>query len=45
MVDFRQLRGYDFTIKAEVVELVDTPGSGSGGGNFVGVRLPPSAPE
>ncbi len=28
---------------AEVVKLVDTPGSGSGEGNFVGVRLPPSA--
>ena len=30
--------------KAEVVELVDTLGSGSSGGDPVGVRVPPSAP-
>ena len=30
--------------KAEVVELADAPGSGSGGRNPVGVRIPPSAP-
>ncbi len=29
---------------AEVVELADTLGSGSSGGNSVGVRIPPSAP-
>ena len=31
--------------RAEVVELVDTLGSGSSEGNLVGVRLSPSAPE
>ena len=30
---------------AEVVELADTPDSGSGGGNPVGVQIPPSAPS
>ena len=30
---------------AEVVELVDTLGSGSSGGDPVGVRVPPSAPS
>ncbi len=29
---------------AGVVELVDTPGLGPGGGNALGVRVPPPAP-
>ncbi len=32
------------TLRAEVVELVDTQGSGPCGGNTVGVRVPSSAP-
>ena len=32
-------------LHAEVVELVDTLGSGSSGGSPVGVRLSPSAPS
>ena len=32
------------TLRAEVVELVDTLGSGSSGGSSVGVRVSPSAP-
>ena len=32
-------------MQAEVAELADAPGSGPGGGNTVGVRLPTSAPS
>ena len=35
---------YMFLFLAEVVELVDTLGSGSSGGYPVGVRVSPSAP-
>ena len=34
---------FSFFFNADVVELVDTLGSGSSGGNPVGVRVPPSA--
>ena len=36
---------YSSPHRAEVVELVDTLGSGSSEGNLVGVRLSPSAPR
>ena len=44
MLARRSLVAYNKFCCAEVVELVDTLGSGSSSGNGVGVRLSPSAP-
>ena len=45
MLARRALVAYKKSCCAEVVELVDTLGSGSSSGNGVGVRLSPSAPR